>query len=111
MNLESLLAPLMASKCNNALPLSAILECKTKEELNGEILVILQRRNFHQFKQFLQCLHDTGQDDIFHQLRQGKYIICLSKEDNLYWADKKLVGTLKDVCLTVICYTHSIINR
>jgi len=86
MNGESLLAPLMMSKCINALHLSAIMEYDTTEGINGELLDIVQRRGVHQYKQFLQCLHDTGQDHIVQQINncKGKSMIDSSYKDNFY---------------------------
>ena len=55
--------------------MSAIEKHATDAARNTQLLDILMKRSLPQYKQFVKCLHETGQHDVVQQIDnyRGKY--------------------------------------
>jgi len=65
---------LQVAGCISVEHMTAITKKKKEEEANRKLLDILKKRSSAQYKQFVQCLRETGQLDIVKRIErhQGK---------------------------------------
>jgi len=68
----SVVNALLKTRCISAGHVQAIVKQTSDRDKNGELLNIIKHRSFAQYKQFIQCLHETHQNQVIHLLDSYK---------------------------------------
>jgi len=63
---------LLKTECISAGHVQAIMKQTSGRDKNEELLNIMKHRSFAQYKQFIQCLHETHQTQVIHLLHNYK---------------------------------------
>jgi len=75
----SVVNALLKTGCISAGHVQAIMKQTSDRRKNGELLNIMKHRSFAQYKQFIQCLHETHQTQVIHLLASYKRnVICIN---------------------------------